>query len=519
MQPAQRWRDDSAAEDDLAFRDVLLEGSAQLQQGDVTRARTLLEQALRLRPQNEQARNLLGQTYFRMGLYDPARRVYEKLSGEYPDEPTFLMNLALVWVKKGEPAAARAPLEKVCAVQPDNAKALSYLGVVYERLGEWGLARWAFGQAGSPKLVEHVDALIRQRGGVPADEVPAWAQPAADLPMEPARRSPDERTGPTEVMLPLSPPLPAEPPAQSDDPTSVQQPHAAAASVPPPTAQAPAPPAEEPKSFGAALPRLLSAVAAEAAPERAPAQDPPAGPSSARPEWTQGQASADSMVVSLSKDAMTGAQWLQNKSLPPVVRPFSVVGPGLLGLTVDGDVLVRALTLAAVQGDVDTQPAYRDDRGTPRLLGGEDDPLVTCSGRGSITLDPAGSRVSVLKLQDTEATVLETALFGASTGVTRQDVLLPLIKNAPGVPAVRFTGVGVVAVRYPQSVRAVEVVPSSPLRVSLDHLLAFEGPLTCAPAPGVSGLPNLPVPRAAVLSGRGVVLLRAGGKQGGPAFP
>ena len=59
VETQQRWRDDAAAEKDPHFQAALLEGSRHLQVGDVTSARTALEQALRLRPNNEKARNLL----------------------------------------------------------------------------------------------------------------------------------------------------------------------------------------------------------------------------------------------------------------------------------------------------------------------------------------------------------------------------------------------------------------------------------------------------------------------------
>ncbi|MBI5497185.1 MAG: tetratricopeptide repeat protein [Deltaproteobacteria bacterium] len=647
-QPAPRWRDDAAAERDLGFQQFLLDGARLLQLGDAPGARGKLEQALRLRPQNEKARNLLGQTYFKMGLLDAAERVFRTLSDEYPREPTLRLNLALVFLKRGGMDKARVELETLYRMHPTHQKALSYLGLVYERLGDLQRARWAFLRAGSARVAGELESKLRQKGlpleppSVPQPEPPTSeiepvpplptpvARPPPQPPQPPAAEAPapdattahypvvDEPTpaedappamddghaeehtdavglsaavveaalaasgverppavAPPEPAPPPPPPPPPAPwvraavehPASSPPPARrhaqpepcTQQTALAALAVlglavraaatrdetlPPPVVEtppplpalvvetlppavvadaaggptlipgafadlpltrpaerAPQPPAPPVAQASAALPRLLSAMASETA---APAAD--------QPDAWSGGVPQDSMVLALSGDAMTGDQWLARKSIPAAARPFGPIAPGLLGLRVDGEVLVRARTVAAMEGEVDSAAAQRhpDDGSAPAMLGGQEDPLLACWGNGQLSLDPGELRVAVLKVENSEATVLEGALFGCSSGLSRQDISLTLDDEGPRLPAVRFRGQGVVAVRSASSVRAVACQKGVPLRVSMEHLLAFEGPLTWVAAPAVGGLVHLALPRAAVLEGQGVVLLRAG---------
>ena len=216
------------------------------------------------------------------------------------------------------------------------------------------------------------------------------------------------------------------------------------------------------------------------------------------------------MLMALSGDAMTGEQWVQRRGLPTVTRPFSPMTAGLLGLAVDGPVLVRALTIVATQGEVWMEPVTRAGQDAP--VGGEEDPLLLASGQGLLTLDPGDHRVAVLKLDNSEATVIEQALFGTSSGVNRQDGVLGASGAFAGLPCMRFTGVGVVAVRSPASVRAVPVAPNQPFTVSLQHLLAFEGSLVCNVAPAIPGLQLPAFRRSVTLQGTGVALLRAGSR-------
>ncbi len=561
----QRWRDDAAAEKDPGFQAALLEGSRHLQVGDVTSARNALEQALRLRPNNEKARNLLGQTYFRMGMLDAAERVFRALAREYPKEPTLRLNLALVHLKRDRVEDARKELELNYRRSPEHQKTLSYLGLVYARQGDFALARWAFQKAGSTRLALEMEQKLVAKG---------WPLEPAQLP----DASPEESSeSPAVVVIPVRPPPPAAEPPDEPTPADLQPlppldppPNTSESSAPihaqsgprpveHPVRVVPQPPPREPAApsnalAAAAATAVLRAAVAEAGsprgedvaqagaalPQIPPTPNAPVSPASqalprflstvagetggespggrgvthakgATPDWTPSP-TADSMVVALTHEAMTGGEWLARRSIPPPARPFAPIAPGLLGLTVDGLVLIRARTLAALLGDVHTEPTHRQrqEEGLGKHLGGDADPLLMCTGSGQVHLDPGTDRVAVLKLDRSEATVLESALFGCSSGLAREDISLTLDLEGPRIPAVRFSGTGVVAVRSQSSVRAVPCQKGVPLRISTEHLLAFEGPLTWVAAPSIAGLENVDMPRAAVLEGQGVVLLRAG---------
>ncbi|MEW5855452.1 MAG: tetratricopeptide repeat protein [Myxococcota bacterium] len=865
METQVRWRDDAGAEADSEFLNLLLEGSHLLQQGDVVTARARLEQALRLRPQNEKGRNLLGQTYFKMGLLDPALRIYRQLVEEYPGEPTLRLNLALVLLKKGDLQGARSQLEQVFELKPDHQKALNYLGLVYERLGELALARWAFIQSGSEKLAQAMEEKLRAKGlplepaqvpgrppappstpppaadvslppsqwGTPPVEqaAPPAAEPvepspapvvavvpqepapppepvAAEVPPSPAASEPepipvrhDEATQdeemeeettqaaastvdqvaaaamaseeapvtteeaappPAEPVVDETPPPAAEaapPPTEEPPPplaaaveappppetpaedveVSVEEPTSAAAaeSTPAPTTdvlppatwgaepaeaaapaeavapvleaappapmevvvpvvetppappvvddatlassaaagaavlaaaavaatwslaeqQASAPPVETPATTTSepdaqvtvaeelpvvaapepvvaqvdvpvaavveapapveeaaaavveapapvedpaadvveapapveepaaaanvveppapvesvpAATETPSPVVEAAAPAEAPAEEPavqdpvppvppvpaepmpPPGPplpvmagihrstvalnaygldepappppvfhtgptspsSSLKPmhmaqrslEWTP-SATNESMIVTLGSEPMTGSQWASKRGVVTPSHPFAPVAPGLLGLGVEGPVLVRARSLALVQGEIQMAHAPESSGveagATP--LGGTQDPLLVCHGAGVVTLDPGGALIAVLRLEGGNATVLEGSVFGCSSGMQYQSVVVALDDAGHIVSGLRFSGHGAVAVRSSSSVRAVSCSAGQRLTVSLDHLLMFEGSLRCEPTSQPGG-----TPRAVLLEGDGVVLLRTG---------
>jgi hypothetical protein len=175
MDTTIRWRDDSDAEADEEFLTLLLEGTRLVEAGDFPQARARLEQALKLRPQNEKCRNLLGQTYFKAGRLDDAAYLYQQLIAEYPEEPTLRFNLALVLLKTGDLAGVRRELERVVALRPAHLKAHGYLAHVQERLGDLLAARNSFARAGNDKQVALLEEKLRA-AGIPFGPAPSPAQ-------------------------------------------------------------------------------------------------------------------------------------------------------------------------------------------------------------------------------------------------------------------------------------------------------------------------------------------------------
>ena len=81
------------------FLGALYKGGELLASGKIVEAREHLEKAHGLAPKNEKAQNLLGLAYFKLGLFDQASEVYEKLVNENPTDATLRVNLGLVYLK------------------------------------------------------------------------------------------------------------------------------------------------------------------------------------------------------------------------------------------------------------------------------------------------------------------------------------------------------------------------------------------------------------------------------------
>src|SRR5712692_7131952 len=84
------------------FLQLLCRGGELLAAGKVVEAKDQLEKAFNLQPENEEGKNLLGLTYFKLGLYERAAQLYENLVQENPADPTLRVNLGLVYLKTNE---------------------------------------------------------------------------------------------------------------------------------------------------------------------------------------------------------------------------------------------------------------------------------------------------------------------------------------------------------------------------------------------------------------------------------
>jgi Tetratricopeptide repeat len=163
--------------DDLAGSDFLFHlyrGAELLQENQVHEAKSELENALRLQPREPQGQDLLAQVYFRLGLYPRSIAIYETLAESFPDEVTPRVNLALCYLKTGQPERARDQLEHVVSTEPARQRAWGYLGLAFERLGDYGKARAAFDRAGHSSMVRRMDSLLEQRH---APSAPSLSEP------------------------------------------------------------------------------------------------------------------------------------------------------------------------------------------------------------------------------------------------------------------------------------------------------------------------------------------------------
>lgn len=147
--PATRWGDE-----DFLFH--LYRGSALLEENRVAEAKEELERALEHKPRDSEGQGLLGVVYFRLGLYPRAIAIYLEIVRDWPDAITPKLNLALCYLKTGQPGSALSVLEDVLRRDPEHGRAWGYLGLALDRLGRLEEAENAFQRAGQPRLAARV---------------------------------------------------------------------------------------------------------------------------------------------------------------------------------------------------------------------------------------------------------------------------------------------------------------------------------------------------------------------------
>jgi len=171
------------------FLHALYQGGELLAAGKVIEAKEHLERAYKLQPKNEKGQNLLGLTYFKLGLFERAAEIYENLVLENPADPTLRVNLGLVYLKTNAVARAVREFETATDLAPDHKRAHNYLGIALAQAGEYGRARDHFLVAGSDQMAEKMSRAIEGEGGAragagpppPEEEGPAGAEASAEV--------------------------------------------------------------------------------------------------------------------------------------------------------------------------------------------------------------------------------------------------------------------------------------------------------------------------------------------------
>ena len=202
-------RRDIAGEDFLFH---LYRGSEMLQDNRVHDAKAELEQALALQPSDPKGQDLLGIVYFRLGLYPRAITIYEQLIRQHPDAVEPRINLALSYLKTGQPGQARFELEKVVEQNPGHSRAWAYLGLAFQRLGDYERASYAFQTGGHDGMARRLTEMTAAGGAFtvhPAGDLGAAPPPsiprAAGVPAE-AEAAPPELV----PSIAPAPPVPTE---------------------------------------------------------------------------------------------------------------------------------------------------------------------------------------------------------------------------------------------------------------------------------------------------------------------
>ncbi len=119
-----------------------------------------LEEARRLRPEDDTVLNLLGLAYFKQEKYKESDAVYRKLIELNPESYTLHFNLGLVCFKMLDLDNAEAVFLRALELKPDNQKAHFYLGNIYEKKSQYYNAIFQYRKAGANIMVKRVQEKI-----------------------------------------------------------------------------------------------------------------------------------------------------------------------------------------------------------------------------------------------------------------------------------------------------------------------------------------------------------------------
>ena len=140
----------------------LNKGREALRNGSVATARSELQIALGIRPDDEDVRNLLSVVYFKAGDFDEAEKITRRLLADNADSAVLRSNLGIILVKRGALDEAESELRRALELKPDHTRSHLYLGFVYRQKRKLGLALEHFGYAGAEKLVAELQDELRR---------------------------------------------------------------------------------------------------------------------------------------------------------------------------------------------------------------------------------------------------------------------------------------------------------------------------------------------------------------------
>ena len=154
----------ASAADDFIF--YLRRGKDALDAGQMDAARDALERAYELNPESAKVQNFLGMTYFKLGLLEAAKTVYDRLIAEHDAEGPLFVNLGLVLLRQGRLVEAEDALRRALDLSPGHVRAHCYLGLVQYRRGDLIRAKENFLKGGNSDFAEKVQRKL-ETGAAP----------------------------------------------------------------------------------------------------------------------------------------------------------------------------------------------------------------------------------------------------------------------------------------------------------------------------------------------------------------
>jgi len=479
----------SAAGEDVL--QLLYRGGELLAAGNATEAKDYLERALRLEPENEKGKNLLGLTYFKLGLLDRAAQLYEGLVQANPADPTLRVNLGLVYLKTNTLSRAIHEFATATDLSPDHHKAHNYLGLALAQAGQYEKARQHFLIAGSPVMAEKMTEALGTQPVTPADGAPAPSPPKADGLDSALAQS--ASAGASQ----LDPLASAGTQGAGDDGPSLQvsRIQAALSSVP----------ASSEDIFADEEDATQSQN--DEPPQAAPVTlfPPPSPPEAVRPAAPTSPSPAPGAATAKLGELVRAVAVLGQAP----IAPFDVRSDMVL-ISVRGELLTRLSGLGAYGGSLELKPERKRFRGrlTDRSFGDGAEQVMRAIGTGTIIVDAKKRTFVATQIGAESAYFREGAVFAFEGSLSFENGRLPS-ETSPDLDLVYLRGNGQVLLCCGGPLRALEVGLTRPATVPLDELVGWYGNLTPRIAVLASDETGKVLLAGVELSGEGFVLFSA----------
>lgn len=441
------------------FLQLLYRGGELLAAGNLVEAKDQLEKAFGLQPGNEKGKNLLGLTYFKLGLYDRAAQLYEMLVQENPADPTLRVNLGLVYLKTNALPRAIHEFATATDLAPDHVKAHNYLGLALAQTAQYAKAREHFLLAGSQAMADKM-ALALAHGADPAD---AGAEGIA---LETSSAQPDSDLGTS-----------GEGAWMTGHPAAPSGQFAGQASLP--GDQTHHAPPQWDQQLGSNSLGTDGAVP-PAGDELRFADDE--GPTQPQFEgdntWQRERGPAPAPMGELAGTRLTELVPSLQVLAESATRPFEI-RPELVVITVQSELLTRFSGLVAYCGTVEFKPERKRFRGrvTDRGFGEGPSQMMHAKGQGVLFFDPGKQLFISTHLGGEPAYFREEVVFAIEDQVLFENGRLPS-DVAPDLDLVYVRGQGHVLLAVPSAPRSIEIIGGRPVTIPLENLVGWHGNLT-----------------------------------------
>jgi len=433
--------DDSDIADNQEFDRALSAGTELLSQGNPTDARIALEKALRYKPRNQRARNLLGLSLFKMGELPRAEEIYRSLIEDHPADPTLRVNLGLVFLKQNASADAVRCFETALDLSPDHQKAQNYLGLALSQKGELARAREWFLKAGNDAMADRMAQALQQ---------------------SPIRGVADSAAAALAKEQPFTPALEEKPPKKGDTLETAK-----------------------PKGLDGALNPRQRAQWVATDPGLPPA--PPISPELARTAKGTIVANAPEPSVPVTTElpepsvepppSMAQYASATRLAIPDGSAGFAIGASEVL-IHVRGEMLTRLDGLVASWGSVTMKPELKRFRGkaTDKPFGDGPRRMLRASGEGRYVISREGRQFTALELADEPAYFREEILFAFEESILFENGRVPA-KSGADLHLVHLRGRGKLLLVTHGTPKAVDVHKGEPLRIPMEQLVGWHGPL------------------------------------------